>query len=728
MVSFPFNMKAENLGPHENLDFSDNLSSLKTLIYARNGQGKSFISKAFQLLETNTIEKPYDHLITFGKTQANFSMSVCQNNVNVFIKQGEIPVSTNPHFIFHVFNSEYVRQNIEKRKYKPTDKRSGYILGRTAIDLSDEKNELQNLIEDRDLYIRNTNNNIKASLKKYEKDYKLSRLSEFKNLLNLDITNPNAYNVIFNENDFEKSIKAFSKLSDIPENLADIETNININCPISFDEIKELCSKKISISSTNDDVTSFIKNNLEFVLSGLTIYENDENVCPYCKQNLSNDAKNIILEYEKFKQSEEEKSITLCNRIIQDIDMFIKNLEMIKKRANEQKKSYESIVLFFDCNDSLINVQDAEDIENMAHALKEKILTKKENLQKEIDIEKDILNFKRVIFAYNSLLSSNNELSKKLNARKNKSTNELRDIKKRIVNCIKEKLFSSAIKNTLEEKNKSIQEKQEMIRSKEEIQRSSVEGCLFECLKKNIEYFFGDRYSINRDFTLSFNDNDITECVQNVLSDGEKTILSFCYYIAEVFTKVHSDDDFEKLFFIIDDPISSLDDDYVYEIVHIIRNLKNLYNRTISHIRYIILTHNFCFMSTLCRNKIIDNVYTLSNGKIQIFKRDVLVTPYFSHLKDIYEIAHKVRIPTHTTANSLRQVVEGIKSIFAPQEKLEDFIASMGCPVLHTVANDASHGGFFFKEFSNTELIDLSKEVISYIEKSDIKKQLEYIS
>lgn len=260
------------------------------------------------------------------------------------------------------------------------------------------------------------------------------------------------------------------------------------------------------------------------------------------------------------------------------------------------------------------------------------------------------------------------------------------------------------------------------------MQQSSVEGCLFECLKNNIEYFFGDRYSINRDFTLSFNDNDITECVQNVLSDGEKTILSFCYYIAEVFTKVHSDNDFEKLFFIIDDPISSLDDDYVYEIVHIIRNLKNIYNRTISHIRYIILTHNFYFMSTLCRNKIIDNVYTLSNGKIQMFKRDVLVTPYFSHLKDIYEIAHKIRTPTHTTANSLRQVVEGIKSIFAPQERLEDFIASMRCPTLHTVANDASHGGFFFKEFSNAELIELSKEVISYIEKSDIKKQLECIS
>ena len=111
-----------------------------------------------------------------------------------------------------------------------------------------------------------------------------------------------------------------------------------------------------------------------------------------------------------------------------------------------------------------------------------------------------------------------------------------------------------------------------------------------------------------------------------------------------------------------------------------------------------------------------------------MFKKDVLITPYFSHLKDIYEIAHKIRTPTHTTANSLRQVVEGIKSIFAPQEKLEDFIASMGCPVLHTVANDASHGGFFFKEFSNAELIELSKEVISYIEKSDIKKQLECIS
>jgi hypothetical protein len=38
-----------------------------------------------------------------------------------------------------VFNSEYVKENLESVRYKPEDKVSGFILGKVNIDLSKEK-------------------------------------------------------------------------------------------------------------------------------------------------------------------------------------------------------------------------------------------------------------------------------------------------------------------------------------------------------------------------------------------------------------------------------------------------------------------------------------------------------------------------------------------------------------------------------------------------------------
>lgn len=51
-------IQAKNLGPHENLDFSEKVSSLKTVIYGNNGNGKTFISRAFRQVSTPETNNP----------------------------------------------------------------------------------------------------------------------------------------------------------------------------------------------------------------------------------------------------------------------------------------------------------------------------------------------------------------------------------------------------------------------------------------------------------------------------------------------------------------------------------------------------------------------------------------------------------------------------------------------------------------------------------------------
>jgi len=65
----------------------------------------------------------------------------------------------------------------------------------------------------------------------------------------------------------------------------------------------------------------------------------------------------------------------------------------------------------------------------------------------------------------------------------------------------------------------------------------------------------------------------LKEGASDVLSDGEKSIVAFCLYLAQVHAKIDDEGEYNKLFFVIDDPISSLDFHYVYSVAQIIRNL-----------------------------------------------------------------------------------------------------------------------------------------------------------
>lgn len=59
-----------------------------------------------------------------------------------------------------------------------------------------------------------------------------------------------------------------------------------------------------------------------------------------------------------------------------------------------------------------------------------------------------------------------------------------------------------------------------------------------------------------------------------VLSEGEKSIVAFAYYLGDAHIKVNSEEDYKRLFFIIDDSISSMDFSYVYSLSGVIRKFK----------------------------------------------------------------------------------------------------------------------------------------------------------
>ena len=106
-------------------------------------------------------------------------------------------------------------------------------------------------------------------------------------------------------------------------------------------------------------------------------------------------------------------------------------------------------------------------------------------------------------------------------------------------------------------------------------------------LKTLLKVFFGNKYQFDKNTSkFKFLEHDITNNTNYVFSEGEKNIIAFCYYLASVYNVVQNEKDLEKVFYIIDDPISSYDIFRRYTSIDLLRMLKD-----ISYKKMILLTH-----------------------------------------------------------------------------------------------------------------------------------------
>ncbi|CAM3277211.1 AAA family ATPase [Yersinia ruckeri] len=123
------------------------------------------------------------------------------------------------------------------------------------------------------------------------------------------------------------------------------------------------------------------------------------------------------------------------------------------------------------------------------------------------------------------------------------------------------------------------------------------------CIKKHTKA--EDKYIIAR------TDNPLNENVYRSLSEGEKTLITFLYFLEYCKGKTDkSDSDNREPLIVIDDPISSLSQNYIYDIASMI-HFEVLEDK--SPRKIIILTHNLYFFHELVK---------LAPKKDKVFKRD----------------------------------------------------------------------------------------------------------
>ena len=128
-------------------------------------------------------------------------------------------------------------------------------------------------------------------------------------------------------------------------------------------------------------------------------------------------------------------------------------------------------------------------------------------------------------------------------------------------------------------------------------------------------------------------------------------------------------------------------------------------------------------MRILCANNIVEKKLLLRNSELVDFNENFTV-PYISHLIDVYKIARKGEKANHTTANSIRHIIETLtkfQNIEVSNDSIAEYIKDNipSDKKSYTFINDLSHGGWRNEQtpLTDEDYKEVCETIITHIEK-----------
>lgn len=747
-------IQCQNIAPIENLTREISSNSLKFGVFANNGSWKTFISRLFRLTEKSTeleLEldgtSPTDKLISIGKDSGEIAFSITdkdgivQETFNIEINKGQIPILPVTKYLYHTFNQDYVEENIRALSYEKDSEIEGFILGKINIDLKDDEEKLAKIEKEGKDLTQQIEKEIRTYVEEYINDIRdIKRLGDYKILDYSNIVNSIDNETFQIEKTFEGLLEDYNKIKSVPENLIDIveieKLNIDINL---LSDIRENCSKEYSLSSLAEEFKKKIKDKQDFVEIGMELLSKKEQNanCPFCEQELKDTAIELIDNYTKYINDTEAKTIKQFKNYVEIVNkqiVILKNTEINNtKRINEYNIFKTKYIP--SCEEiELVNI----DISNLKKNLDDLISildAKSKNIQLNIDVSEELIqSIEKNQTILNGNIEANNIEINSINAKKNRIGEENKAVRRDIIRRTFNHLIETH-KTNIKSSNKLRNEYQNLkaeIKKKQEQQKVSKKDKVASTIKKVLNYFFAEKYTLDEEtFRLIFHKNILEKNqAKNILSEGEKNIVAFAYYIGDTHLKIESEDDYTKLFFVIDDPISSMDFSHVCTLCGVIRDIGKIIDK-IERERLLIFTHNNDFMRVLASNNIVDKKLLLKNSELKDFNNNLTV-PYIHHLMDVYKIARKGTDPSHTTANSIRHIIETLtkfERIDISTDSIAEYIKE-NIPTdtkSYTLINDLSHGGWRTEQapITDEDYTDICETILKHIEK-EYNGQVEY--
>ena len=588
----------------------------ETIILGFNTQGKSTLTAILRSIQTGN----NDILIgrkTFGSTgpeeiEIDFE-HVGTNDKYVF--QNRTWNKTNPNIL--IFDSKFIAKNIfagESITFDQQRSLNEIIIGERGQELNKEISELQKLSAD-------------YANQKSEKTRELSRhfpgygYEKFKSLTK-DRSIDNKIKDKDKEIKFEQEKENIKKaIRSHIQSISGIRFSIRDTLVKTFDVKQKEIEEHIKTHfSKGENAENFLRDGLGFIKERPK--DGSPRVCVFCSQELGADAEELVSIYSKFFKGGYEQ---LQNEINNAIDYFKSvNIEAILGKISTD----------LGVKDLDIGFDDAKTVELAGFKKKfEKELNKKRDLNYMVNFN----SFDQLKVGVERIRADLKELEqKKLYIPSPKTLAQLGKERKKL-EIIKKRFEPTWVKfcsdwDTMEADAKEVRTTRE--EKRKELKAHSLG--IFSMHKKKINVFckeMGADFEIEdfkplkkivgrdeRIFAINFfgshkvridNENDATPNFHNTLSDSDKRLLAFAFFIS----LLSNDRGLDKKIVVFDDPISSFDNERRRKTVQLITDVvckhrePNGSERVLSPKQKIILTHEDRFAKELSR--LMPNVCTL---------------------------------------------------------------------------------------------------------------------
>jgi wobble nucleotide-excising tRNase len=581
------------------------------IIYGRNYSGKTTLSRIFRCIELGQLHQDYNDcnfkLILEDRTE------ITHQNFQTFNNK------------VRVYNSDFVRDNLNWLHNDDGTIKPFTILGAVNVELEKRiqeiDEELGNIEEEKGLRYDKTvvagEVKIKGDALKGKKDSLSKRLTdkarEVKNKAN--VYNLPTYSITHIKNDIddinEKSILsdddfvAFNKLLKEEAKLA-ITKLVESKPGFAgfYSKVKELVEKSITLSNP---ITALLNDAVlqEWVRSGIDLHRGLQTSCGFCGGTLPKDLwdkldKHFSKESEKLRQDIEAQKATI-NKSKSGLAAFL----TIKKEAfyNEFHKDLEKLLLDWEAETKAYNQNLDELITTLEEREKDIFKVKtvaaiEDNSQKITDI----------LITFNQLIDKNNERATSLSGDQKKARNALRisEVAKFIRDIEYDKLNDDIDKSQTEHDEqfpeiakvvKKITDLEEEKRILENESKDESRGA--ELVNNHLSHFFGHDelklVAIDEDNGVKFKITRGTSNAKN-LSEGESSLISFCYFIAKIQDEIKEDANVNQLILYVDDPISSLDSNHIFFMFSLI---ESVITKPQKYNQLFISTHNLDFLKYL---------------------------------------------------------------------------------------------------------------------------------
>ncbi|WP_120982563.1 AAA family ATPase [Helicobacter pylori] len=595
------------------------------VIFGNNGCGKTSLTRAFELLIPKN-----KHIEKYRTISAAESPSIefeCKDESYKIEPNSNVK---EPSFKVEIYNSDFLHNNAPFNSefgLKKLDDGVIILEGSVLGEETKEINQLKNCrekVEKRQKKIKDENSTETLSAKQESAikkcDEEIEKIRKEVTLKTIQIT----LDEIKINNICEVSKDKFKVQEDALTNLKKDFDELN-EAMKEFDDLKEMelpkdyqtiKDKLESLFSFNIDkeagqVSEEIKEHIskvgrEFIEKGIELQkEMPDNACPFCTQEITN---NIIQAYTSYFN----KRIEQFNQDSLEVSGTLKKI-LEQWNIKEILQSFERFEPFMK-KDSSINKESLENALDQIKVLLEK-------LQKEVDKKEGVKNKEKFQETDKKLSENYKKLQKCVNETRN-ILNQKKEQKKKLEK-LKTELKEARIKKVKHDSYDSQKSKEEAKRKLSILNRGHERlKCLLEKIDNKLKELNDQKrpdietinnylkalnlpkYSLDKDYRIVLNSDALENSeAKIILSDGEKTTLAFAYFLARL-KLFYKKEDLKNLVVVIDDPISSLDEQRIYNTTCLVAKInQELAREKLSNekdrAQVFVLTHNHTFMARL---------------------------------------------------------------------------------------------------------------------------------